>query len=118
MGNKTPEQNKVVDNLGKFYNSRKEVFLNFFIDYAKMMIDAAYKAKCDIAKQKEREQRAAGLKILTHKQILLQRLSIAFAQVKADNNFVNTFIKMDTIFKNSKNSQISKQHVLTLKFTD
>ena len=46
------------------------------------MLDAGYKAKQDETKQEEREQRTAGLKILTPKQ-MLQRLPIALAQVKA-----------------------------------
>ena len=50
-----------------------------------MMLDASYKAKLDETKQEEKEQRAAGLKILTPKKIL-QRLPIALAQVKAGNN--------------------------------
>ena len=32
IGRKTPEQEKVINNLDKFYNSREEVF-NFFRDY-------------------------------------------------------------------------------------
>ena len=75
---------KVVDNLGKFYNSRGEV-INFFRDYAKMILDASYKIKQEGTKQEEREQTAAGLKILTVKQ-MLQILTIALAQVKAGNN--------------------------------
>ena len=50
-----------------------------------MMLDAGYKAKQDGTKQKEREQRAAGLKILIPKQ-MLQRLPIALAKVKVGNN--------------------------------
>ena len=46
-----------------------------------MMLDVGYKGKQDEKKQKEREQRAAGLKILTPKQ-MLQRFIIALAQVK------------------------------------
>ena len=49
------------------------------------MLDAGYKAKQDGTKQEEREQRAAGLKILIPKQ-MLQRLSIALAKVKVGNN--------------------------------
>ena len=49
------------------------------------MLDAGYKAKLDETKQEEKEQRAAGLKILTPKQIL-QRLPIALAQGEAGNN--------------------------------
>ena len=50
-----------------------------------MMLDAGYKTKQDETKQVEREQRAAGLKILTPKQ-MLQRLPIALTQVKVANN--------------------------------
>ena len=75
---------KVVDNLEKFYNSRGEV-INFFRDYAKMILDASYKIKQEGTKQEEREQTAEGLKILTVKQ-MLQILTIALAQVKAGNN--------------------------------
>ena len=74
---------------------------------------------------------------------MLQRLPIALGQVKACNNseillneikqivyslhqskeiikkvYVNTIIKMDTIFMNSKNSKTSKPRVLILNFTD
>ena len=49
------------------------------------MLDAGYKAKLDETRQEEKEQRAAGLKILTPKK-MLQRLPIALAQVKAGNN--------------------------------
>ena len=49
------------------------------------MLDAGYKAKQDGTKQKEREQRAARLKILIPKQ-MLQRLPIALAKVKVGNN--------------------------------
>ena len=49
------------------------------------MLDAGYKGKQDRTKQEEREQRGAGLKIVTPKQ-MLQRLPIALAQPKAGNN--------------------------------
>ena len=77
MGRKTSEQKEVITNLENFYKSREEVF-NFFKDYTKMMLDSNYKAKQD-------ETKGTGLKILTPKQ-MLQRLSIALAQVKAGNN--------------------------------
>ena len=77
IGKKTPEQKEVITNLENFYKSREEVF-NFFKDYTKMMLDSNYKAKQD-------ETKGTGLKILTPKQ-MLQRLSIALAQVKAGNN--------------------------------
>ena len=77
IGKKTAEQREVVDNLNKFYLSREEV-INFFKDYAKMILDVGYKAK-------QNETKGTGLKILTPKQIL-EKLPIALAQVKADNN--------------------------------
>ena len=45
-----------------------------------MILDVGYKAKQD-----ERKQDGTGLKILTPKQ-MLERLTIALAQVKAGNN--------------------------------
>ena len=77
IGKKTYEQKKVIDNLDKFYLSRKEVH-NFFRDYIEMLSDANYDAK-------QNETKGTGLKVLTPKQ-MLQRLSIALAQVKAGNN--------------------------------
>ena len=88
IGNKTPEQKKVVDNLEKFYNSREEDII-FFRDYAKMMLDAGYKSEKDEIKQGETTR--AGLKILTPKQ-MLQWLPIALPQVKKAGN-----IKWDQI---------------------
>ena len=50
----------------------------FFRDYIEMLSDSNYDAK-------QNETKGTGLKILTPKQ-MLQRLSIALAQVKAGNN--------------------------------
>ena len=55
------------------YNARKEA-IKFYDDYTLMMSEAKTKAT-----------KGTGYKILTHKQ-MLQRLPIAFAQVKAGNN--------------------------------
>ena len=57
--------------LKNFIFLREEV-INFFRDYGKMVLDAAYKSK-------QNETEGKGLKILTPKQIL-QRLPIAHAQ--------------------------------------
>ena len=62
------------------YKARKEA-IKFYDDYFSMMSEAKYKAKKD-------ETKGKGLKILTPKQ-MLQRLSIALAQVKAGNNSEN-----------------------------
>ena len=59
------EQREVVDNLNKFYFSREEV-INFFKDYAKMILDAGDEAK-------QNKTIGKGLKILTPKE-MLQRL--------------------------------------------
>ena len=77
IGKKTPKQKEVINNLEKYHLSREEV-INFFRDYGKMVLDAAYKSK-------QNETEGKGLKILTPKQ-MLQRLPIALAQVKAGNN--------------------------------
>ena len=77
IGKKTLEQREVVNNLEKFSNSREEV-INFFKDYIEILSDANYDAR-------KNETKGKGLKILTLTQ-MLQRLPIAFAQVKAGNN--------------------------------
>ena len=76
IGKKTPEQKKVINNLGKFQNSKQDV--NFFKDYIEMFSDASYDAK-------QNETKGKLLKIFSPKQ-MLQRLTIALAQVKACNN--------------------------------
>ena len=76
IGKKNAEQKEVINNLGKFYNSREVI--NFFRDYIEMSSDANYNAK-------QNETEGKGLKIFTPKQIL-QRLPVALAQVKAGNN--------------------------------
>ena len=67
----------MIDNITRFYSSREET-INFFRDYGKMVLHAAYKSN-------QNETKGKGLKILTPKQ-MLQRLPIALAQVKAGNN--------------------------------
>ena len=67
-------------NIEILYKARNEV-IKFYDDYSLMMSEAKSKAKQNKAKGK-------GLKILTPKQ-MLQRLSIALAQVKAGNNSQN-----------------------------
>ena len=84
MGNKTPKRKKVITNLENFYKSREEVF-NLFRDYTKLFFDACYKGKQDGTKGKQDGTKGAVLKILTSKQ-MLQKLSIAPAQVKEGNN--------------------------------
>ena len=80
IGRETLEQEKIINNLERFYVSRQEV-INFFRGYTEMFSDANYRAK-------QNETKGTGLKILTPKQ-MLQRLPIALAQVKAGNNSEN-----------------------------
>ena len=70
-------QKGVINNITTFYNSREET-ISFFRDYGKMMLDA-------VTKSRQNETEGKGLKILTPKQ-MLQRLSIALAQIKSGNN--------------------------------
>ena len=44
IGRKTLEQEKIINNLKKFYYSRQEV-INFFRDFTEMLSDANYNAK-------------------------------------------------------------------------
>ena len=46
---------KIVNNLERNFNYREEG-VNFFRDYAKMMLDASYKSKQDRTKREEMEQ--------------------------------------------------------------
>ena len=67
----------MINNIEKFYKSKEEI-INFFSDYIEILSNANYDAK-------QNETKGTELKILTPKQ-MLQRLSIALAQVKAGNN--------------------------------
>ena len=58
MVKKTTEQNEVINNLEKFYNSREVI--NFFKGYIEMLSDANYDAK-------QNKTIGTGLKILTPK---------------------------------------------------
>ena len=101
IGKNTDNQKEVIRNLGNFYISREEV-INFFRDYGKMVLDAAYKSK-------ENETEGKGLKILTPKQ-MLQRLPIALAQVKAGNNsesFLNEIRQV--VYSLYQSKEISKK---------
>ena len=80
ISRKTLQQEKIINNLERFYVSRQEV-INFFRDYTEMFSDANYHAK-------QNETKGKVLKTLTPKQ-MLQRLPITLAQVKASNNSEN-----------------------------
>ena len=70
IGKKTDNKKKVINNLENFYISKEEI-INFYRDYGKMVLDAAYKSK-------QNETEGKGLEILTPKQ-MLQRLTTAVA---------------------------------------
>ena len=93
IGRKTPEQEKIINNIERFYLSRQEV-INFFRDYTEMLSDACYKSKQNKAEGK-------GRKILPPKQ-MHQRLPIALAQVKAGNNSGNLLNEIGQIVYRSK----------------
>ena len=78
-GNKNHEQQKTLANINILFNGRREA-IKFYTDYSSMILEAK-----KMAAEEQAEQEGTGLKILTPKQ-MLQRLSIALAQVKAGNN--------------------------------
>ena len=80
IGRTTLEQEKIINNIERFYISRQEI-INFFRDYTEKLSNANYRAK-------QNKTKGTGLKILTPKQ-MLQRLPIALAQVKTGNNSQN-----------------------------
>ena len=97
IGSKTLKQKETIDNLEKFYLSR-EGTINFFRDYEKMVLDAAYKSK-------QNETEGKGLKILTPK-----RLPIALAQVKAGNNSENLLNEIrQIVYSLYQSKQITKK---------
>ena len=70
---KLPEHKKTKNNVKNIYNSREKV-VQMFNDYVKNLSKNIYESK-----------KETGLKILSHKQIY-QRLPVALAQIKAENN--------------------------------
>ena len=52
IGRKTLEQERIINNLEKFYISKEEV-INFFRDFTEMLSDADYKAKKMRLKEKD-----------------------------------------------------------------
>ena len=72
--NRSPDQAKTINNIENLCKSREEV-LKLFNNHGKNMSKKIYKSK-----------HGAGLKIITPKKKMLQRLPIALAQIKAGNN--------------------------------
>ena len=82
------------------YKARNEA-VKFYDDYSLMMSVAKYKAKQD-------ETKGTRLKILTPRQ-MLQRLPIAFGQVKAGNNSESLLNEIrQTVYSLYQSKQITK----------
>ena len=79
---KSENQSHTIKNVTTLCNSRQKI-IDLLSDNSRIRSGAIYKAKQDGTKQNETT--GTGLKILTPKQ-LLQRLPIAFAQLKVGNN--------------------------------
>ena len=87
------------------YKARKEA-IKFYDDYSSMMSEGKYKAE-------QNQTKGAGLKTLTSKQ-MLQRLPIAFTQVKDGNDsesLLNEIRQIVYSFYQSK--QITKKYITT-----
>ena len=83
------QQRKTKKNIKHLYNSRQRI-IDLLNDNANIRSEAIYKSKQD-------ETKGKGLKILTPKQ-MLQRLPVAFAQIKAGNNQKVYKIKSGILF--------------------
>ena len=85
------------------YKARNEA-IKFYDDYSSMISEAKTKSKAN---------EGTGLKILTPKQ-MLQRLTIALAQVKAGNNSESLLHEIRQIFYSLYQSrQITKKYLIT-----
>ena len=83
------------------YKARNEA-IKFYDDYSLMVSEAKSKAK-------KNETKVTGLKILTPKQ-MLQRFSIALAQVKAGNNSENLLNEIrQIIYSLNQSKEITKK---------
>ena len=71
---KSKKNLQIIENVDDLYKLRQAA-IDFFIEYTERVSEAKFRSK----------QEGKGLKILTSKQ-MLQRLPIAFAQIKAGNN--------------------------------
>ena len=77
----------------------------FYNDYSLMMSEAKTKAK----KKKKNETKGTGLTILTPNK-MIQRLPIAFAQIKAGNNSENLLNEMrQIIYSLYQSKEITKK---------
>ena len=86
--NKSPEQEKTINNIKNLYKSREKV-IQMFNSYAKNM-----------SKIIDESKQGTGIKILTPKQ-MLQRLPIALAQISTEINSKDLLNEMRQIVYSS-----------------
>ena len=99
---KSKEQRNTSYNIEMLFKARNEA-INFYDDYSLMMPEARTKSK------QNNTTKGTKLKILTPKQ-MLQRLPIALAQVKADNNSQNLLNEIrQTIYSMYQSKEITKK---------
>ena len=97
---KSDKQLYTITNVKNFYDSRQKI-IDLFNSYSKIRSEAIYKSN-------QNETKGKGLKILTPKQ-MLQRLPIAFAQVKTGTNSENLLNEiMQIIYSLYQSKEITK----------
>ena len=97
---KSDKQLYTITNVKNLYDSRQKI-IDLFNSYSKIRSEAIYKSK-------QNETKGKGLKILTPKQ-MLQRLPIAFAQVKTGTNSENLLNEiMQIIYSLYQSKEITK----------
>ena len=97
---KSDQQLYTITNVKNLYDSRQKI-IDLFNSYSKIRSEAIYKSK-------QNETKGKGLKILTPKQ-MLQRLPIAFAQVKTGTNSENLLNEiMQIIYSLYQSKEITK----------
>ena len=97
---KSDKQLYTITNVKNLYDSRQKI-IDLFNSYSKIRSEAIYKSNQNETKEK-------GLKILTPKQ-MLQRLPIAFAQVKTGTNSENLLNEiMQIIYSLYQSKEITK----------
>ena len=99
---KSKEQKNSLYNIEMLYKARNEA-IKFYEDYSLIMSEAKTKSK------QNNTTNGTGLKIFTPKQ-MLQRLQIAFAQVKAGNNSKNLLNEIrEIIYSLYQSKEITKK---------
>ena len=100
-GNKDDEK-RTLANINVLFNARNNA-IKFIEDYGSMILEAKRLAK----------QEGTGLKILTHKQ-MLQRLPIAFAQIKSGNNSESLLNEIrQNVCSLYQSKEVTKKYMIT-----